>query len=311
MELRHLRYFQAVAEELSFSRAARRLRVAQPALSRAIRELEEELDTPLLVRRRRVSRLTPAGAVLLEETGRLLQRMEEAIRRVKRTASGEEGEVRLGYIGPPTRDFLGELMREYSRLHPRVGLVLEERTPERVWEMVAAGRLDLGFTRPVLAAPTLSLKTLSLRKEYMMAALPQGHRLDGKAVTGDTNESLPPLSWKELSSEPLILLSRREGVGMHEMVHAACRRAKFTPRVVRTPSLIDTVLGYVEAGTGVGVIPSSVARFAGDRPLVFRALAPGAEVELVLVWNETNCPAAALGLIDLVREWLEEKKISA
>jgi len=299
MDLRHLRYFQAVAEELSFSRAARRLRVAQPALSRAIRELEDELGVVLLERRRRVSHLTPAGAVLQEESARLLQRLDETIRRVRRTASGEEGELRLGYIGPPTRDFLGEMMREYRERNPRVGLVMEERTPERVWEMVAAGRLDLGFTRPVLAAPSLRLKTLSLRFETMMAAVPPGHAL--AAETG----SLP---WKSLAREPLVILSRREGVGMNEALLEACRQAQFTPRISHQPSLIDTVLGYVEAGSGVGVIPSSVARFGGDRPLIFRPLSPKAEVELVLVWNEDSLSPPAEALLALTREWLEHSR---
>ena len=103
MELRQLRYFQAVAEELNFSQAARRLHVAQPALSRTVKELENRLGVVLLDRDRRSVSLTPAGAVLLRETGLLLERLEETIRRVQRTAVGEEGELRLGYIGPPTQ----------------------------------------------------------------------------------------------------------------------------------------------------------------------------------------------------------------
>lgn len=134
MELRTLRYFQAVAEELSFSRAAERLHIAQPALSRAVRDLEEELGTPLLARNKHKVRVTPAGAVLLRETGVLLGLAEEAARKVQRTALGQEGELRLGYIGPPTRDFLAGVLREFRIRYPRVTVILEERTPERVWE---------------------------------------------------------------------------------------------------------------------------------------------------------------------------------
>jgi DNA-binding transcriptional LysR family regulator len=115
VEFRHLRYFQAVAEELSFSKAARRLHVAQPALSRTVKELEERLGVELLSRTRRSVALTPAGAVLLHETGLLLQRLDEAVRRVRRTAAGEEGELRLGYIGPPTQTFLGRIVKEFRR----------------------------------------------------------------------------------------------------------------------------------------------------------------------------------------------------
>src|SRR5881409_3055213 len=128
MELRHLRYFQAVAEELSFSRAAKRLRVAQPALSRAIKQLEHTLDADVLERSRHHVRLTPAGAVLLREIAVLLQQVEELARRVRRTAAGEEGELRLGYIGPPTQPFLGRLLHDYRRRYPLVSIHLEERT---------------------------------------------------------------------------------------------------------------------------------------------------------------------------------------
>jgi DNA-binding transcriptional LysR family regulator len=120
MDLRHLRYFQAVAEELSFSGAARRLRIAQPALSRAVQELEEACGVRLLDRNRRVVKLTPAGAVMLREAGLLFERWEESLRRVQRTAAGEEGELRLGYIGPPTRGFLASVVKEYRRRWPRV-----------------------------------------------------------------------------------------------------------------------------------------------------------------------------------------------
>ena len=127
MDLRHLRYFQAVAEELSFSKASRRLHIAQPALSRAVKELEEMLGLELLARTRRFVALTPAGRVLLSETRLLLQRLDEAIRRVQRTAAGEEGELRLGYIGPPTQIFLGRIVKEFRRRYPRLTVILEER----------------------------------------------------------------------------------------------------------------------------------------------------------------------------------------
>ena len=165
MDLRHLRYFQAVAEELSFSRAAKRLRIAQPALSRAVQELEKDLGMRLIDRNRRSFALTPAGAVLLTETALILERLEESLRRVKRTALGEEGELRLGYIGPPTQQFLGRLLHEYRLRFPKVSVHLEERTPERVWEMVAKGRLSISITRPLPGQGERALKTLLLRKE--------------------------------------------------------------------------------------------------------------------------------------------------
>jgi LysR family transcriptional regulator, benzoate and cis,cis-muconate-responsive activator of ben and cat genes len=151
MELRLLRYFQAVAEELSFSRAANRLHIAQPALSRAIKQLETTLGANVFERSRHHVRLTPAGTVLLHETALLLEHLEELLRRVRRTASGEEGELRLGYIGPPTQPFLGRLLREYRKRFPLVTIHLEERTPQRVWEMVAN---RCSWMKPSVSAPS-------------------------------------------------------------------------------------------------------------------------------------------------------------
>ena len=295
MEFRHLRYFQAVAEELSFSKAAHRLHVAQPALSRTVKELEERLGVELLARTRRSVALTPAGSMLLHETGLLLQRLDEAVRRVKRTAAGEEGELRLGYIGPPTQAFLGRIVKEFRRRYPRVSVVLEERTPERVWEMVARGRLAVGLTRPVLAHRALGLHTLLLRKERLCAAIPTGHRLAKASI----------VRWRELAEEPLVILARREGVGLHDAILAACRRARFTPKLAHTPSLISTVLSYVEAGAGVGVIPDSVCSLGAGSALSSRPLSPAHTVDLVMVWSEQEDSPPAAAFRSLVHEWLE------
>ena len=297
MDLRHLRYFQAVAEELSFSKAARRLRVAQPALSRAVQELERDVGVSLIDRNRRATRLTPAGAVLLRETGVLLERLEDALRRVRRTASGEEGELRLGYIGPPTRPFLGPLLKDYRERFPRVTVILEERTPERVWEMVSQGRLSIGLTRPVLAHEALGLRTLLLRQERYCAAVPEWHPF----------AKLASLPWQKLAGEPLVLLARREGAGSHDTILDACLEAKFTPKVAYTPSLIGTVLQYVEAGAGIGIVPECVEAEASPIKLV--PLKPAYTIPLVMVWGGQGDDPAVKAFRELVKEWQKNKKL--
>jgi DNA-binding transcriptional LysR family regulator len=293
MDLRHLRYFQAVAEELSFSKASRRLHIAQPALSRAVKELELAIGVELLARTRRSVALTPAGAVLLDECRLLLQRFDEALRRVQRTAAGEEGELRLGYIGPPTQMFLGRIVKEFRARFPRVSVVLEERTPERVWEMVARGRLTIGLTRPVTPHHALGLHTLTLREERLYAAFPTGHQLAARSV----------IRWHELGSHPLIILSRREGVSLHDAVLAACLRAGFTPAVAYTPSLISTLLTYVEAGAGIGIVSDSICALGQGLPLVFRPLSPSQTVELVMVWSDKSDTPPAAAFRRLLEEW--------
>ena len=297
MELRHLRYFQAVAEELSYSQAARRLRIAQPALSRAVKEIEHELDANLLDRDRGGVRLTPAGRVFLHEIAGLFDRWEESLRRVRRTATGEEGELRLGYIGPPTQPFLGRLIGEYRRRFPLLSIHLEERTPERVWEMLAKGRLSAAITRPVSTEETSGLRTILLRNERLGAVLPPAHPLAKRAT----------LSWRSLAREPLIVLARREGVGLHDAVLAGCRQANFSPRLAYTPSLIGTVFSYVEAGAGVGIVPESV--ITPEMPLRFILLKPIVAVPLVFVWQEDEDTPAVQRFRELVIEWQKAGKL--
>jgi len=295
MELRHLRYFQAVAEELSFSRAARRLHIAQPALSRAVQEMERELGTQLIERERRSPRLTPAGAVLLHETGLILERLEESLRRVRRTAKGEEGELKLGYIGPPTRMFLSRLLKEYGKRFPRVTVILEERTPERVWEMVSKGRLSVGLTRPVLAHEALGLQTLLLREEKFCAAVPQDHAWS----------KLTSLPWKKLTGEPLIILARREGAGSHDAIRVACEAAGIEPKVKHTPSLIGTILQYVESGAGIGIVPESTV----SKNIALIPLKPQQTIPLVMVWAKDGDDPAVVAFRELMKEWLRDGKL--
>ena len=297
MDLRQLRYFQAVAEELSYSRAARRLHIAQPALSRAVKEIEHELGIILLDRNRSSVRLTPAGRVLLHEAAGLFDRWEESLRRVRRTATGEEGELRLGYIGPPTQPFLGRLLGEYRERYPRVSIHLEERTPERVWEMVAKGRLSMGLTRPVPMSEELGLHTILLREERLGVVVPPGHPFAEKKG----------IAWRALEREPLIVLARREGVGLHDAVLAGCRAAGFAPKLAHTPSLIGTVLSYVEAGAGVGIVTDSVV--TPEYPLHFAPLKPAVTVPLVLVWQEDEDAPPVQRFRELVVAWQRTGKL--
>ncbi|PYI89014.1 MAG: LysR family transcriptional regulator [Verrucomicrobia bacterium] len=297
MELRHLRYFQAAAEELSFSRAAKRLHIAQPALSRAIKQLEHSLGAEVLERTRHFVRLTPAGAVLLREIAVLLEHLEELTRRVRRTAAGEEGELRLGYIGPPTQPFLGRLLRDYRKRYPLVSIHLEERTPERVWEMVAKGRLSAALTRPVLVNEALGLRTVVLQEERLGIVVPTDHRLARRRT----------VPWTTLAREPLIVLARREGMGLHDAVIAGCRQSGVTPRLAHTPSLIGTVMSYVEAGAGLGVVTESVV--TPTPALKFVLLKPVQRVPLVLVWQEDDDSPPVQRFRELLVEWKQAGKL--
>jgi DNA-binding transcriptional LysR family regulator len=296
MDLRHFRYFQAIAEELSFSRAALRLNVVQPALSRAIKELEAELGAKLFARTRRVVSLTAAGKTLLNDTSLMFERLDQTIRRVRRAAAGQVGELRLGYIGPPTQRFLGRLLAEYAKRCPDVTVHLEERTPERVWEMVAKGRLDIGLTRPVLAHATLRMQMLQLRDERLCAAIPRKHPLASR-------KSVP---WRSLASESLIVLARREGAGLHDEILAACRQAGFTPQIGHTPSVISTIVRYVESGAGIGIVPQCLAETDLSKRWNAVRLTPQQSIPLVMVWKELQQDPPAAAFHDLVASWVRQ-----
>src|SRR5215472_7550403 len=149
MELRHLRYFQAVATALSFSRAAESLRVAQPALSRQIADLEQELGVVLLNRDRHKVSVTPAGQSFLCESDALLSHAADAAEKARRIARGEAGELKLAFMTAPTFGFLPALVRQYRSLYPKVGLKIIEMNPNHQLEAFADGSLDIGFTRPL------------------------------------------------------------------------------------------------------------------------------------------------------------------
>jgi DNA-binding transcriptional LysR family regulator len=257
-----------------------------------IKEIEVELGAAVLERTTSRVRLTAAGEVLLRETAVLLERWEEALRKVRRTASGEEGELRLGYIGPPTQPFLGRLLGEYRKRCPRVSIHLEERTPERVWEMVAKGRLSLGLTRPVPLSEDLGLQTMRLREECLGLAVPRGHAYAKQKR----------LDWSALEREHLVVLARREGVGLHDAFLSGCRQAGFAPRIVQSPSLIGTVLSYVEAGAGLGVVTEGI--LTAESPLRFVPLTPKVAVPLVLVWQEDGDTPPLSRFRELLAEWL-------
>ena len=250
----------------------------------------------MIERERRSPRLTPAGAVLLHETGLILERLEESLRRVRRTAQGEEGELRLGYIGPPTRMFLAPLLKEYQERYPRVTVILEERTPERVWEMVSKGRLSVGLTRPVLAHEALGLQTLLLREEKFCAAVPKDHAW----------AKLTALPWKKLAGEALIILARREGAGSHDAIRATCDAAGFEPKVKHAPSVIGTILQYVESGAGVGIVPESTV----NKNVALIPLKPQQTIPLVMVWAKEGDDPAVAAFRALVKAWLKAGKVA-
>src|SRR3954453_15892050 len=197
MELRHLRYFVAVAEELHFGRAARRLQLAQPPLSRQIQGLEQELGVRLLERTKRHVELTPAGKVFLEHARKLLTEADHAVAAARRAARGEIGRLAIGFVGAATYSALPELLRVFHTRFPDVELVLYEMTSAHQHDALREGRIEVGFVRPAIPDDTLARRVA--RGEPLVAALPAGHRLARRDE---------PIPLSDLAGEPFILFPR-------------------------------------------------------------------------------------------------------
>lgn len=284
MELRHLRYYVAVAEECHFGRAAERLHIAQPPLSQQIKQLEAELGVTLLTRSTRKVELTPAGAVFLERARAILAGVAEAADEVVLVAEGRIGRVSIGFTGSATYELLPTLSRRLRRALPGVELDLrgELLTPLQEAALLD-GSLDIGFLRPPVRSEQISVHTL--RREPLVAVLPESHPLAAREAI-----ALPDLATETFVGYP----SQHRSV-VHDAVLAACRSAGFTPNATEVAET-STLVSFVAAGLGVALVPASVQHLgitgATYRPLV----GPAPTVELAVATRRHD-PSPVVGRV--------------
>lgn len=290
MELRQLRYFVAVAQHAHFGRAAAELHMAQPALSRAIRQFESELGVELFTRSTRHVALTAAGTVLLDDAEDLLARAERLRTRVRQAQSGHLGKVRIGCTGSASYGYLTRLMRDLTAELPGLEFELETEmlTPDQE-KALLDGRLDLGILRLPVSTDELAWRVV--RREPLIAALPAAHPLA-------TREDL---TVADLAREPFITYNTASGSVVGSAVLAACQDAGFTPRRVRDVTETATLLALVAAGLGVSLVPEG-ARAMQLEGLVFRELPDVPHVDLALAWRRDRRPAPIGPLLDAVEK---------
>jgi DNA-binding transcriptional LysR family regulator len=247
MELRHLRYFVAVAEELSFTRAAQRLHIAQPPLSTQIRALEEELKAPLFERDRRRVFLTPAGHHLLERARAILAAVEEARREAHSAATGEVGRISLGYAASAMlAPQLPAVLRQFAQQHPTVLLKLQETTSLDQLDGVHGRTLDIGILRKPDAVVPAGVVLEPWLESPLVAAVPEGFPLARAAA----------LRIRDLHDQPLLTYPRDAGIGLYWKVQALCARAGFRPNMVQEARDTATIIGLVAAGVGIAIVPN-------------------------------------------------------
>jgi DNA-binding transcriptional LysR family regulator len=244
IELRHLRYFLALAEELHFTRAANSLGIAQPPLSQQIQRLEEMLGVKLFVRRPGV-KLTAAGEALLVVARRTIAQTEQGIEEVRRAGRGEGGTLLIGFATSTLLGPLPDLIRSYRKRYPEVSLSLKELSTADQQKALDTGIIEVGFLREPIADETLTCKTIL--SEPFSLVLPPRHPL--------TKSSKIDLT--EVAREPFVHFPREVAPTLYDQVMAICRDAGFTPQVAQEASEWLTIVGLVEAGLGVSVVPSS------------------------------------------------------
>jgi DNA-binding transcriptional LysR family regulator len=273
MELRKLRYFVALAEELHFGRAAQRLHITQPPLSMAILSLEQELAVRLFTRAPRRVTLTAAGAAFLEQARALLARAADAIEVTRAADRGEVGRLRIGFMTASIYTVLPPLLRDFAARLPAVKLELRELAMPQQLTLLRQGEIDVGFVRPPVEDAELDSETVL--SETLVVALPRGHPLT----------RLRRIPARRLAAQPFVAFQRQPGLVLHHLVLRFCTQQGFTPRVAQEATQTHAVVGLVGAGIGVALVPASIqgTRMRGVeyRPLQERS----PPVETALAWR--------------------------
>ena len=274
MELRHLRYFLAVAEELSFRKAAERLHLAQPPLSAQIKGLEDELNTKLFERTTRSVRLTPAGRILMEEARTVLAAAERAEQRTRKADQGLVGHLRIGVIRPAANDRLAAILRRFREEFPGVGLTLRDLASTQQLDALRNDELDVGLLRPPIGFPELDF--VFLEETAMVLAAPQDHPLARKRR----------LEWKDFDGQPLVMMHPSVQHGYYDAFLAACTRCGATPYPYQYAYDVGTKLWLISAGFGIAPTTPTVAE-SGRPGLVLRDLPPDRlMVPTLAVWKK-------------------------
>jgi DNA-binding transcriptional LysR family regulator len=278
MELRHLRYFIAVAEELNFTRAAEKLHIAQPPLSQQIQQLEAQLGFQLFHRTKRTVTLTEAGQVFFEEAQKIMLQLDRAIQLGQQTSRGELGQLTIGFVSSASHNVVPAILQAFRTLHPEVKLELREMTTNQQLQHLQAGQIDIGFLRPPV---TDGINCEIVFQEPLIIALPQSHRM----ALSDRVEL------RSLSQEPFILFPRSLAPGLYDSIISFCSTAGFSPIAAQEALQMQTIVSLVAAEMGVAIVPESMQNFQRSG-VVYKPLQESSPiVSIALIWRYNPTPA--------------------
>lgn len=304
MDLRQLRYFLALSEELSFTRAAARCNVSQPPLSRAIAQLEKELGSALFIRDRHNVSPTAAGRSLVEDARRILDGAREAGEKIRGIALGRRGTLKLGFGGSTLYSLWPSLVQGFRAASPDVTIQFVSMPVIEQVEALREARIDVGLIREPILDELLATQTVY--RESLTVALPAAHPL--AATAG-------PIAIQELASSRFVTYEPRRGFSYHADLYAQCRIAGFEPMIAHEASSTEAVVGIVACGEGVAIVPASAERLH-MHGVCFRPLSaanppqPFESVTFGLAWNKLSASPVALEFVGHAREWAENAAMS-
>ena len=300
MELRHLRYFMAVAEELHFGRAAERLNMAQPPLSQQVRSLEDELGVRLFERSSRRVSLTEAGQIFEGRARRILESAEVAAEEARRAARGELGRVTVGIMSSAMLPTFPPILRRYRAGRPDVEVDLAQLHSNEQLDAVREGRIDIGFVDISAPGGSRDVDGVTVRvepvwRETLVVALPLEHRLAGRSR----------VRLAELADDPFIVMPRLPATGLYDRVIGYCQDAGFNPDVRQEAAQLPAVVALVAAGAGVALVPGCVAE-PWHGSLAFVPAQEAMHIDVTMIRRADNSSAAVAALEDAVRAEISE-----
>lgn len=293
MELRHLRYFIAVAEELHFSKAAEKLHIAQPPLSQQIQQLETELGVKLFDRKtKRQVQLTEAGKVFLQEAYQLLEQIETAVALTQRTGRGETGKLRIGFTSLVIYDLLPLILRKFREQFLEVEIELLELTTSQQEQALRDSLINVGFAHPPLEDDTLSYECI--HKETLVVALSSTHSLAQKDY----------ISVRSLLNEPLIMFPRYLAPGLYDRIMSLFHQANFSPNITQEAIQMQTIIGLVSAGMGVAITPSSLQNLQRSGVVYRPILEEVPLIETAIIWQQDSLTPIVENFLKCTQEFI-------
>ncbi|MCG1008473.1 LysR family transcriptional regulator [Salinicoccus sp. ID82-1] len=297
MELRHIRYFQAVAKHLHFSKAAKELNISQPPLSKQIRLLEEELGVKLFKRNNRNVELTEAGIYFANSCKFILNLLDKEIETTREMHKGELGTITLGFSGSVVYNILPTVIKELKRRYPNLNLIVEQHTSSEQEKHILNGNINLGMLVP----PTRSekIETLLIKKEGFLVVLPKTHEIA---------QNQEPIDLSLLKEEKFIMTRETSGKGYYDSIIALCKSAGFYPNIVQNAQEQQTIISLVASELGIAVVPESSASILNEE-VVFKKINQSHKKSTALAWHKDSQSPAVKIFKELVEDLINSGRL--